>query len=996
MFSRIKYRAAQRILRRLYSSSTNLFLREQLKGAAYSPELVEKEVYKKWEKQGYFQPDLSSTKTPFSMVLPPPNVTGKLHLGHALGCTIQDVIVRRQRAMGYNVLWVPGTDHAGIATQSVVEKHLRSTKQVSKDYLGREKFNEAVWQWKTIYGNTITQQLRTLACSLDWSREIFTMDEQRSKAVNKAFKKLFTKGLIYRKEAMVNWCRALNSTVSDREVENVEINGPTDIKLPGYARPVKFGQMYNFAYKIFDTNCKEEIVVSTTTPETMLGDTAVAVHPGDPRYAHLAGKRLDHPFKNETIPIIFDDFVDMNFGTGAVKITPAHSKVDYDVATRHKLTRHQVIDETGTMIDAGKFTNMDRYHCRSKIIESLSDLGLLRDITPHKMTLPICGRTGDVIDYLPKEQWFISCKSMNSKAREAVEKGQLKILPEKFKQNWYNWTDDDRDWCISRQLWWGHQIPAYKCSTQNRVLWVSENTEKEAAEEAARILTVCPEEVTVERDQDVLDTWFSSGIYPFACLGWPEITEDYKKFYPLSLMATGHDILGLWVHRMVMLGLELTDQLPFDNILLHGVICDNKGAKMSKSRGNVIDPVDVIKGISMEDLREKSENMHKTGALSKEELKKALAYHKSNFSNTSGIPECGVDALRFTLLSQDVKSHFVNFDVSMCHANKLFCNKIWQSVKYTQGVCSRLPLCIDDISRSDLTLFDQWILSRLADMVGKVNQYLDNYDFHLATKCIRSHIYNEFCDTYLEATKPGFSDSNNIKVGYCHAHTLTAVLNTSLRCLSPFMVYLSESVIPTIPQFENNIIINYNDYDKRFFDFPQYKDFEVWSNPELEARVDNFLETARIVRELKGLCGMSSKLRPAICLKTTDDDLKTDLKSNMAVLLNLARSCSLSFENADDKKYIRSHLRPDSEICVEILGGDVQTALNVARDKLNAKISKLEKHLESLEKRFSTAQYLFTNAESTRITDVERIEAKKQELKQLQSDLQRLSDENNN
>ncbi|KAM3968691.1 valyl-tRNA synthetase, mitochondrial [Aphomia sociella] len=967
---------------RFVSNTTRIVLKENLSAAAYKPENVEKNKYNKWEHSGLFTPEIGSRKPNFSMVLPPPNVTGKLHLGHALACTIQDVIVRRQRSMGQNVLWLPGTDHAGIATQGVVEKYLNSTQNIYRHNNGRENFVKEVWKWKEKYGNTICNQLRILGVSLDWSRQTFTLAPKYSNAVDTAFLRLFKKGLIYRKKALVNWCNKLQSTVSDIEVENITISEPVDMVLPGYDKPVKFGLIYDFAYKIFDSN--EEIVVSTTMPETMLGDTAIAVHPNDDRYRHLIGKRAHHPFRNDTIPIISDDFVDIKFGTGAVKITPAHSKVDYEIGKHHNLPLLQVIGEDGLIQNSGKFNKLQKYECREKLVQTLDDLGLLRKVSPHQMTLPTCSRTGDVIVHLPKEQWFLSCGQLNEKATQYVKSGKLRIEPEKFVKNWLNWASDDRDWCISRQLWWGHQIPAYKCSVDKNVVWIAATDEKTAKIQASKYLRTLPDEIIADKDTDVLDTWFSSGIYPFAALGWPDhdYNDDYNRFYPLNLMATGHDILGFWVNRMVILGLELTGKLPFRNVLLHGIICDSKGAKMSKSRGNVIDPIDVINGISLQGLKEKTDDMHKQGILNKNEVKKALDYHKTNFSATKGIPECGVDALRFTLLSQDIKSHFVSFDVYQCHANKLFCNKIWQSIKYMQLSYAKLKTIEDEITKKDLTDFDKWILSRLADMVEIVNTSMNSYDFHTTTKAIRTFMYNEYCDVYLEATKPGFD--NDIKMGYAHAHTLSAALNTSLRCLAPFMVYITDELIPKVPAFENNIIHNFNDAKNRYYDFPKTEDFEIWKDNSLERKINRLLGAVSLVRELKGLYNITNKSRPSIIVKTLDKTLISDIENIKPVMFHLTRSTDLVYENDQTKKYVRGILDKDTEIYVEVVANDIENTILAARNRLEKKIKKLEEALLKLEEKYSSTHYMNSVPEWTRILDGEKLLTKKQELQHLQ------------
>lgn len=971
-----------KIHRRFASNVKRIRCHENMNAAAYQPQNVEKTKYDEWNKRNLFRAENTSEKPTFSMILPPPNVTGKLHLGHALACTVQDVIVRYKRSTGHNVLWLPGTDHAGIATQGIVEKYLKSKYGVTRHEIGQENFVNEVWKWKETHGNTICNQLQILGCSLDWSRQTFTMDPKHSYAVSTAFLHFFKKGLIYRKKALVNWCNALKSTVSDIEVDNIKINGPTDLHIPGCENPIKFGQLYGLVYKLHGSD--EEIIVSTTMPETMLGDTAIAVHPDDSRYSHLKDKKVVHPFRNTTIPIIFDEFVNKDFGTGAVKLTPAHSKVDYEIAKHHNLPLIQVINEDGLIQNAGKFNGMKRYDCRKLLIENMAEMGLLKSVTPHEMTLPICSRTGDIIDNLPKEQWFLSCRHLNERAAELVKSGRLEIIPEKYVKNWLDWTGDDRDWCISRQLWWGHPIPAYKCCVEKDVVWLAATDETSAKIEASKYLRTLPDMVTAEKDTDVLDTWFSSGIYPFAALGWPhcEPHGDYSKFYPLDLLATGHDILGLWVHRMVILGLELTGQLPFEKVLLHGVICDSKGAKMSKSKGNVIDPIDVIEGISLENLKKKSEEMHKNGILSKNELHKALAYHKTNYSNTKGIPECGVDALRFTLLSQDIKSNFVNFDVAMCHANKLFCNKIWQSINYTRLSFAKLQDIDKEITIRDLTFFDKWILSRLSDMVDIVNTSMDNYDFYLAVKAMRTLIYNEFCDVYLEATKPGFVHEDP-RIGYAHAHTLSAVLNTSLRCLAPFMIYLTDELIPKIPAFESNIIHNFEDSSNTYREFPDSDTFQSWRYDDIENDVNKLLNTVNVIRELKGLYNIP-KLRPSVYIDTKDKMLISNICNQKSFVQNVTRISDVRFEDAPRHNILKGVLGTDTEIFIELIVDDANNIVEAARSKLEKRKKKLIEVLSKMEAKICNDHYERNAPKMIQDLEREKLQIKKRELEVLE------------
>jgi valyl-tRNA synthetase len=519
------------------------------------------------------------------MIFPPPNVTGNIHLGHALTATIQDVLIRWKQKQNVKTRWIPGTDHAGIATQVVVEKTLFKREGKTRHDIGREKFLEEVWRWRNEKGSSINSDLKKLGTSFDWNREYFTMDSNLCNAVNEAFIRLFEKGLIYRDSSLINWSCSLESAISDVEVDSLEIQGRTEIAIPGYDKNIAFGVITDIAYKIVDS--PDEIIVSTTRPETLLGDVAVAVHPDDLRYSHLKHAQLWHPYRNEPIPLIFDESVDRDFGTGAVKITPAHDKNDFEVGKRHKLQHVQVISEKGNITDGFEgFTGLPRFTAREKILDDLASRQLHRGSKEHNMVLPMCSRSKDVIEFLLRSQWFVRCEEMSRKAVEAVKQGDLKLHPKTFEKEWNRWLMNCRDWNISRQLVWGHQIPAYKV---NGATWIAAQSPEEAER---KFKEKFPEvsQVTIERDQDVLDTWFSSGLLPFSVFNWPEKNEDFETFFPLNLLETGHDILFFWVARMVMLSMELTGKVPFKEVLLHGIICDSYGRKMSKSLGNIIVP----------------------------------------------------------------------------------------------------------------------------------------------------------------------------------------------------------------------------------------------------------------------------------------------------------------------------------------------------------------------------------------------------------------------
>ncbi len=589
----------------------------------YQPKYVESAWQSWWEKEGYYRPDMEqaakvSQDEKFVMVIPPPNVTGSLHLGHALTNAVEDTLTRWHRMNGKVALWVPGTDHAGIATQSVVEKRLKKEENLSRHDLGREAFIKRVWEWKETYGNKITGQIRSLGASCDWERESFTMDSNLSTAVTEAFCRFHEDGLLYRDTRLVNWSCALRSAISDIEVDHIDLEGQTWRTVPGHD-PVKkyeFGMITSFAYKI--EGSEEELVVATTRLETMLGDTAVAVHPDDPRYKHLHGKMLIHPFVDRKIPIITDGvLVDMNFGTGAVKITPAHDPNDYNCGKRHNLDFIVVVSEDGTIgSNGGKYAGMMRYDVRQQMEKDLEELGLYRGKAVNKMRIGICSRSGDIIEPMLTPQWYVNCKSMATRATDAVRNGDLKIVPAMHEDTWYYWLDNIRDWCVSRQLWWGHRIPAYfariegentldKNEPSNGQRWIVARTEAEALKKASEKFNVPESNIKLEQDEDVLDTWFSSGLFPFSVFGWPNETDDFKAFYPTTLLETGLDILFFWVARMVMMGLHLTDKLPFTQIYLHAMVRDKHGRKMSKSLGNVIDPLEVIHGCSLDDLLDK-------------------------------------------------------------------------------------------------------------------------------------------------------------------------------------------------------------------------------------------------------------------------------------------------------------------------------------------------------------------------------------------------------
>lgn len=622
----------------------------------------------------------------FVIPIPPPNVTGKLHCGHALATSLQDVMIRWHRMKGYTTLYLPGCDHAGIATQAVVEKMLARREGKTRHDLGRPAFIERTMEWKNEYHQALTHTLKRLGGSFDWTREAFTMDKNLSRAVTETFVRMHEDGLIYRSNRLVNWCTQLNTALSSLEVDNKELTGRTLLSVPGYERKVEFGVITHFKYPLEGSD--DFIEVATTRPETMLGDTGIAVHPKDERYKHLVGKKAKHPFVDRLLPIIADEYVDPEFGTGAVKLTPAHDANDFNLGKKHNLPFINILTDDGKMNhNTGSFEGQKRFDVRYTIVDALTEKGLYVKKEDNPMKVPICSRSSDVIEPIMKPQWWMKMEGLAKSAVEVVEKGELKIHPANSEKVYKHWMNNIQDWCLSRQLWWGHQIPAYFVKLEgeqgdrsNDDLWVTGRTEEEARQKAEKLFA--GKEFSLERDEDVLDTWFSAGLWPFSTLGWPEKTQDFKKLFPTSVLETGWDILFFWVARMVIFSLHLTGKVPFHEVYCHSLIRDSEGRKMSKSLGNVIDPVDIMDGITLPKLHEQ---LH-TGNLDPKEVKMAEKYQKTSFPQ--GIPECGADALRMALVGYTTGGGDISFDVNVIHGYRRFCNKMFQATKYV-GACKK-------------------------------------------------------------------------------------------------------------------------------------------------------------------------------------------------------------------------------------------------------------------------------------------------------------------
>ena len=702
----------------------------------YNPKEIEQQWYAYWEEKGYFHEEVDTNKEPFSIVLPPPNVTGQLHMGHALDNTLQDILIRTKRMQGYNVLWMPGTDHAGIATQVKVEENIMKTEGKSRHDLGREEFLKRVWEWKQEYGSTIVKQIRSLGASCDWTRERFTLDEGYHEAVLKVFVALYEKGLIYRGERITNWCPNCLTALSDIEVEHEDENG----------------HLWHIKYPVIG---EEDVflTVATTRPETMFGDVAVAVNPNDERYAHLVGKELLLPFVNRHIPIIADEYVDQSFGTGCVKITPAHDPNDFEMGQRHNLESIVVMNPDGTMnAGAGHFVNMPRELARKQVVAELEAQGLLEKVEEHGHSVGHCSRCNTTVEPMVSKQWFVSMEPLAKPALEVVRDKSIEFVPERFTKTYTNWLESIRDWCISRQLWWGHRIPAWYCQDCGETIVTTET------------LTECPHcHGKVEQDPDVLDTWFSSALWPFATMGWPDNTEEVKHWYPTSVMVTGYDIIFFWVARMIFMGLEFKEEIPFKHVFIHGLVRDSQGRKMSKSLGNGINPLEVIE-------------------------------------------EYGADALRFTLVTGNTPGNDMRFYMERVEANRNFANKIWNASKF---VLMNLEGFDESFvpSAEDYTLADKWILEEYNKTVTNITNNLDKFELGEAASTVYDFIWNTYCDWYIELAKPRLYNKEGGRDRQTAQYLLVSILRHMMELLHPFMPFVTEHIWQHLPHEGESIMV---------------------------------------------------------------------------------------------------------------------------------------------------------------------------------------------
>ena len=727
---------------------------------AYSPQDIEQRLYRDWEARGYFKP--SAEGTPYCIMIPPPNVTGTLHMGHAFQDTIMDTLVRYHRMRGHDTLWQVGTDHAGIATQMVVERQLNA-QGLSRSDLGREKFIERVWEWKGQSGGTIAQQLRRMGASVDWSRERFTMDEPLSRSVTEVFVRLHEEGLIYRGKRLVNWDPVLLTALSDLEVL------PTEEE----------GSLWHLRYPLEDGS--GHLVVATTRPETMLGDSAVAVHPEDERYRHLIGKQVRLPITGRLIPVIGDDFVDREFGSGCVKITPAHDFTDYDVGQRHNLPMLNILTPDARLNDdvPAHLRGLDRVAARTQVLAELDAAGLLDHIDKHKLMVPRGDRSGAILEPLLTDQWYVRIEPLAGPAIKAVEDGRVKFVPENWSKTYFEWMRNIRDWCISRQLWWGHQVPAWYDEEGN--VYVARDAEAAHAQARAK----SGRDVALTRDADVLDTWFSSALWPFSTLGWPEQTPELGRYYPGNVLVTGFDIIFFWVARMMMFGIKFMGDVPFREVYVHGLVRDGEGQKMSKSKGNVLDPLDIVDGITLEALLAK-----RTTGLMQPHL--APAIDKATRKQfPAGIEAHGTDALRFTFAALATQSRDIRFDLGRVAGYRNFCNKLWNAARFALMMTEDKDIA--PAGTAPASVIDRWIISRLAHTLARVDQSLADYRLDFASTALYEFTWHEFCDWYLELAKPVLQ-GDDAAAAAATRRTLLDVLETLLRALHPLMPFISEEI----------------------------------------------------------------------------------------------------------------------------------------------------------------------------------------------------------
>tara|TARA_B100000470_G_scaffold135347_1_gene104833 strand:+ start:5718 stop:8465 length:2748 start_codon:yes stop_codon:yes gene_type:complete len=909
----------------------------------YNPELIEQKYRDLWETGDLFSSKTNSaSENAYSIVLPPPNVTGSLHMGHAFQHTIMDVYTRYNRSKGNQTLWQPGTDHAGIATQMVVERQL-GLENISRHDLGRDKFTEKVWDWKSKSGGTITSQMRRLGASVDWERERFTMDESLSKAVRKVFVDLYNEGLIYRGKRLVNWDPVLLTAVSDLEVISKEENG----------------FLWHIKYQVADSD--ESLVVATTRPETMLGDSAVAVHPEDERYQHLVGKFINLPLSDRKIPIIADDYVDKEFGTGCVKITPAHDFNDYEIGQRHNLEIINVLTDDAK-INANapiSYQGLDRFEARKVIVSDLDNQNLIEKIDPHTLMVPRGDRTNSIIEPYMTDQWFVKVKPLAEPAIDAVKNGSIRFVPENWEKTYFNWMENIEDWCISRQIWWGHRIPAWYDAKGN--FYVADNIEE--AQKQAGI------DAELTQDEDVLDTWFSSALWPFSTLGWPEETPEMSRFYPTSVLVTGFDIIFFWVARMIMFGLKFANDVPFRDIYITGLIKDGNGQKMSKSKGNVLDPIDLIDGISLKDLLEKRTQ----GMMQPKLAEKIQKQTKKEFPN--GIPSFGTDAIRFTFTALASFGRDIKFDLKRVEGYRNFCNKLWNASRFVLMNLDSKSINLD----AELSSQDKWILSRLQYVKTEVEKHLADYRLDLMSQTLYEFVWHDYCDWYLELSKPLLENAET-KQG-CEA-TLLKVLTETLVLLHPIIPFITEEI------FEQSQKLQSKSTGKLISQpFPEL--VKELQNADAETEINWLKQFILGIRKIRGEMNISPG-KPLPCfIKSYSKKDQSYIENNKAMLFALAKLDTVDLLSANDEE-------PESAIA---LVGEMKILIPLAglidkgaeRERLNKEIEKLVKLKSQFSAKLNNEKFINGAPKAVVKNEKEKLASAESALKDLEQQLEKIS-----
>lgn len=824
----------------------------------YNPQEFEDRIYKHWLDHNYFHAKVDPNKKPYCIVLPPPNITGQLHMGHALDHTLQDVLIRWKRMQGYEALWQPGTDHASIATEVKVVEKIKAEEGLSKLDVGREGFLKRAWQWKDEYGGRIVEQMQKLGDSCDWERERFTMDETLNKAVTEVFIKLYEKGLIYRGNRIINWCPDCKTSLSDAEVEHEE----------------KAGHFWHIKYPVKDSD--ETLEIATTRPETMLGDTAVAVHPEDTRYKHLIGKTIILPLMNREIPIIADDYVDPEFGTGAVKITPSHDPNDFEVGLRHDLPQIVVMNDDATINErGGKYKGLSRYEARKQVVKDLEELGLLVNIREHTHNVGQCYRCNTVVEPITSDQWFVKMEPLAAPAIEAVKNSSIKFVPDRFSKIYLHWLENIKDWCISRQLWWGHRIPAYYCQDCGEVV-----VSKTAPETCHKCSSS-----SIKQDEDVLDTWFSSALWPFSTLGWPENTEELKYFYPTDVLVTGYDIIFFWVVRMAFSGLEFMKEIPFKHVFIHGIVRDAEGRKMSKSLGNGIDPLEIIK-------------------------------------------DYGADALRFTLLTGNSPGNDMRFHTEKLEASRNFANKLWNATRFVlMNLDEEIPAYT--AVKDHMSAADKWIISRLQRLVKEMTENLEKFELGIGAQKLYDFIWSEYCDWYIELVKPRLY-GEDVEKRQSAQYTLTYVLENILKLLHPYMPFITEEIWQGIPTTEGSVIVA---------QWPTAN--EALIDADAEDKMTTVMEIIRNIRNVKVQMNVPPSRKAKIQAIVADGVVGRIIEDNTQYIMTLAGVSEIQFlENSDTI--------PEDAVSIRIQGAELFVPLDDLID-FDKEIERLEKEKTKLE-----------------------------------------------